>query len=112
MVAVMKDIGPVTKDQKNTTQGFKFRGIDQFVNALHPVLVKHQVFVVPRVISAKLNFEMLFAVLTKLELTSLLIFSLSSTSLLLTVAKLLLDQSPQKVLILGIRQLTKHYLQL
>jgi len=48
MSEVMKDIGPVTKDQKNLAQGFKFRGIDQFVNALHPALVKHGVFMTPR----------------------------------------------------------------
>ena len=51
MSEVMKDIGPVTKDQKNTAQGFKFRGIDQFVNALHPALVKHGVFMTPRATS-------------------------------------------------------------
>lgn len=48
MSAVMRDIGAVTKDQKNTAQGFKFRGIDQFVNALYPALVKHGVFLSPR----------------------------------------------------------------
>lgn len=53
MAEVMADIGPVKKDQKNTAQGFKFRGVDQFVNALHPVLVKHQVFVTPRVVSER-----------------------------------------------------------
>lgn len=50
MSQVMADIGPVKKDQKNQAQGFKFRGIDQFVNALHPVLVKHGVFMTPRVV--------------------------------------------------------------
>lgn len=44
---VMKDIRAVTKDQKNTAQGFKFRGIDQFVNALYPALTKHGVFMTP-----------------------------------------------------------------
>ena len=48
MSDIMKDIGPVSKDQKNTVQGFKFRGIDQFVNALHPALVKNGVFMTPR----------------------------------------------------------------
>jgi len=43
----MKDIKAITKDQKNTAQGFKFRGIDQFVNALYPALTKHGVFMVP-----------------------------------------------------------------
>lgn len=51
MLAVMKDIGPVTKSQTNTSQGFKFRGVDNFVNALHPALVKHGVFMTPRTTS-------------------------------------------------------------
>lgn len=51
MAEVMKDIGPVGKDQKNTAQGFKFRGIDQFVNSLHPALVRHGVFMAPRCVS-------------------------------------------------------------
>lgn len=49
--AVMKDIGPVTKDQKNVAQGYKFRGIDQFVNALHPALVRHGVVMVTNVLN-------------------------------------------------------------
>lgn len=51
MNAVMKEIGFVGKDQKNTVQGFKFRGIDQFVNSLYPALCKHGVFMTPRCIS-------------------------------------------------------------
>lgn len=43
MLAVKKDIGSVGKDQVNTGQGWNFRGIDQFVNALHPILNKHGV---------------------------------------------------------------------
>lgn len=48
MSAVMRDVGAIGKDQKNTAQGFKFRGIDQFVNALYPALTKHGVFLSPR----------------------------------------------------------------
>jgi len=51
MSDVMKDIGSVGKDQKNAAQGFKFRGIDQFVNALYPALTKHGVFMAPRCVS-------------------------------------------------------------
>ena len=47
----MKDVGAIGKDQKNTQQGFKFRGIDQFVNALYPALTKHGVFMSPRATS-------------------------------------------------------------
>lgn len=48
MSDVMRDIGSVKKEAKNVQQGFKFRSIDQFVNALHPALVKHGVFMAPR----------------------------------------------------------------
>lgn len=48
MSQVMNEIGYIGKDQKNQAQGFKFRGIDQFVNALYPALVKHGVFMAPR----------------------------------------------------------------
>lgn len=51
MAEVMRDIGPVSKDQKNTAQGFKFRSIDSFVNSLHPALVKHGVFMAPRCVA-------------------------------------------------------------
>ena len=51
MSDVMKDVGSVSKDQKNVQQGFKFRGIDQFVNALYPALTKHGVFMAPRCVS-------------------------------------------------------------
>lgn len=51
MSDVMKDVGSIGKDQKNQAQGFKFRGIDQFVNALYPALTRHGVFMAPRCIS-------------------------------------------------------------
>ena len=50
MLAVKRDIGSVGKDQKNTGQGWKFRGIDQFINALHPILNKHGVGILPSVV--------------------------------------------------------------
>jgi hypothetical protein len=50
MSLVMSEIKSVGKDQKNVAQGFKFRGIDQFVNALYPALVKHGVFMAPEVV--------------------------------------------------------------
>lgn len=51
MSQVMSEIGSVGKNQTNTVQGFKFRGIDQFVNALYPALTKHGVFMVPECVS-------------------------------------------------------------
>lgn len=57
MSDVMREIGSVGKDQKNVAQGFKFRGIDQFVNALYPALTKHGVFMCPRVTSASTDIR-------------------------------------------------------
>lgn len=51
MSEIMEEIGPVAKSSTNTSQGFKFRGIDQFVNSLHPALVKHGVFMTPECVS-------------------------------------------------------------
>ena len=47
---VMQDIGAVGKNQRNTTQGFMFRGIDAVMNAISPALIKHKVFVVPEIL--------------------------------------------------------------
>ena len=38
IIGVMKDVGAVGKDQENTTQRYKYRGIDDVMNALHPAL--------------------------------------------------------------------------
>ena len=47
----MADVGFVGKNQKNTAQGFKFRGIDDMINALYPALIKNGVFMSPRTTS-------------------------------------------------------------
>lgn len=48
--AVMEDVGVVGKDKYNKQQNFKYRGIDDVMNALAPALVKHKVFVVPEIL--------------------------------------------------------------
>lgn len=48
--AVMKDVGVVGKDKVNKQQGFKFRGIDDVMNALYPAMIKNNVFAVPEVL--------------------------------------------------------------
>lgn len=48
--AIMADIGAIGKDRKNAQQGFRFRGIDEVMNTLKPILTKHQVFTVPEVL--------------------------------------------------------------
>lgn len=50
IVATMKDIGAVGKDQTNTYDKYKFRGIDDVYNALSPAMTKNGIFVVPRVL--------------------------------------------------------------
>lgn len=46
---IMDEIGHIGKDKKNTQQNFMFRGIDQVMNTMKPLLAKHGVFVVPEV---------------------------------------------------------------
>ena len=48
--AVMRDIGAVGKNARNSQQGFMYRGIDAVMNALNPAMVKNKVFVAPEVI--------------------------------------------------------------
>ena len=51
--AIMDEIGHIGKDKKNQLQGFMFRGIDQVMNTMKPLLAKHGVFVVPFVVETK-----------------------------------------------------------
>ena len=46
----LADIGAVGKTKWNDQQKFKFRGIDDVMNSLHPVLEKNKIFVVPEVL--------------------------------------------------------------
>ena len=48
--SIIGDIGAVTKTKKNTQQGFMYRGIDDVMNALQPMLAKYHVFVAPTVL--------------------------------------------------------------
>jgi hypothetical protein len=47
--AVMGDVQSIGKDNVNTQQHYKFRGIDAVMDAVGPVLRKHKVIVVPNV---------------------------------------------------------------
>ena len=47
--AIMDEIGHIGKEKQNQQQGFMFRGIDQVMNTMKPLLAKHGVFVVPEV---------------------------------------------------------------
>lgn len=50
MSAVMEEVRSVGKNDRNSSQGFKFRGIDAVVNACGPALRNHGVVVVPIVL--------------------------------------------------------------
>lgn len=53
MIKVMRDIGTIGKDRKNTSQNFNFRGIDDVYNELHPIMAQHGLFSVPKVLSSR-----------------------------------------------------------
>jgi len=50
IMGVMEDIGAIGKNQTNKQQGFKYRGIDDVMNALQPLMVKHKLYAVPNVL--------------------------------------------------------------
>lgn len=52
IAAVMNDIGAVKKEKdfKSNQGSYKFRGIDDVMNALHPAMVKNKIFVVPTIL--------------------------------------------------------------
>jgi len=46
----MSEIGAIGKEKTNTQQNFKYRGVDDVMNALQPLLIKNGLFVVPEVL--------------------------------------------------------------
>lgn len=50
IAAIMSETAAIGKDKTNTMQGYKFRGIDDVYNAVHPLFAKHGVFSVPQVL--------------------------------------------------------------
>lgn len=52
ILCVMQELGTagITKDRKNASQGYSFRGIDDVYNALSPLLAKHKLLVLPRML--------------------------------------------------------------
>jgi len=51
IAAVMSDMSKIglAKDKKNAQQGFMYRGVDDAMNALSPLLSKHGLVILPRV---------------------------------------------------------------
>lgn len=50
ITAAMADIGSISKSKQNKQQGFQYRGIDDVMNALYPILSKHGLFIAPEVL--------------------------------------------------------------
>ena len=46
----MAEIGAISKEKRNQQQGFQYRGIDDVMNALYPVLSKYGLFLTPEVL--------------------------------------------------------------
>jgi len=55
LIKANKQIGAIAKDSKNTTQGFKFRGIDEVYNELHPILAECGIVIIPEVVSYEVS---------------------------------------------------------
>lgn len=56
LVKVMATVGAIAKEGRNQAQNFRFRGVDQVMNALHPALVEHGVIIIPIVLEK--DFEL------------------------------------------------------
>jgi hypothetical protein len=46
--SVMAEVGPVGKDNTNSFQNYKFRGISQVIEAVTPLLIKHRIIMLPQ----------------------------------------------------------------
>lgn len=52
LCAILTEIRCIEKTKENEQQGFKFRGIDDLMNCLHPLFAKYSVFPVPEVLES------------------------------------------------------------
>ena len=50
LIELMRDMPVIGKEKVNAQQGFKYRGIDDVMNVLQPLFVKHGVYAVPEVL--------------------------------------------------------------
>jgi len=57
MGIIMASIGHIAKDKTNTHQGFKFRGIDQFMIKLNPILVENKVVIQVKCLESNIKME-------------------------------------------------------
>jgi hypothetical protein len=57
IIAIMRAVAPIAKDQRNTQQNYNFRGIDQVYNAVHPHFAEHGVYSTSEVLKADHRVE-------------------------------------------------------
>lgn len=50
---IMEEVPAISKNKKNTQQGFMYRGIDEVMNAFQPLFAKYKVFIVPQILELK-----------------------------------------------------------
>lgn len=53
IIGVMSDIGAIEKNKSSQRQEYKYRGVDDVMNALQPVMVKYGLFVVPEIMEQR-----------------------------------------------------------
>jgi len=53
IIAIMRSVGHIAKNQRNTQQNFMYRGIDDVFNACHPRFAEHGVYSTSKVLDAK-----------------------------------------------------------
>lgn len=53
LIACLRGTSAITKDKKNAQQGYRFRGIDDVYNALHPIFEENGVLPVPEVLESR-----------------------------------------------------------
>lgn len=51
MAQILSDVEAIGKGRRNEQQQYAFRGIDDVYNMVHPLMSKHQVFCVPRMLA-------------------------------------------------------------
>jgi len=71
IATAMSEIEPIAKKRENKEQKFKFRGIDDIMNELSPILTKNKIFIYPEVINVqrqdrqtKIGGTLIYSVLT------------------------------------------------
>jgi len=53
LINIMRNVGTISKDRKNTAQKYSFRGIDDVYCALHDVLAKEGIITIPTVLEER-----------------------------------------------------------